>query len=191
MKKIVVVLFSLILLITLFLCTYERPFFLKFSDQKINLSDEMKIYLNDRPLDVYTMHYGIEEEYAVIPLNAFLKSIGAEYADSTLNTYETECFVLMGEHYVVYSDKHLFMLEEDYLSLLDELDCMYLQLSQEDVSDRGLLPLSESKIYSNNIHGGAFLTDHVTLMNALIESGIDITIEYDYSKRILNVTLPG
>ena len=155
----------------------------------VYFSGDIKIILNGKRLDAYTMHYGIEEEYAVIPLTAFLQSIGAKYADSPLNTYETECYVLMGEHYVVYDDKHLFMLEDDYLALLDELDCAYSQLSQEDVCDRGLLPLCESKIYLNNVHGGAFLTDHITLMNALTESGIDITINYDYSKMILDVTL--
>ena len=193
MKKIVVVLFLAVLLIALVLYTYERPAFPELSDQKFNSSGVMKIYLNDRPLDVYTMHYGIEEEYAVIPLTAFLMSIGAEYADSPLNTYETECFDLMGERYVVYSDKHLFMLEEDYLALLDELDCVYTQLSRKDVFDRGLLPFSDCKICSISTHSGVILTDHISLMKALKESGIDITIEYDYSKMILDVILisPG
>jgi hypothetical protein len=87
---------------------------------------------------------------------------------------------------------HLFVLEADYYSLIDQLEqvgkCIS-QLSFDELSNYGLLPLSESKVYLSESRSGPLLTDHVTLMNALRESGIDITIEYDYSKMILDVTL--
>lgn len=58
-----------------------------------------------------------------------------------------------------------------------------------DASAYGLLPLSESKIYVNESNRRSFRTDHITLMNALIESGLDINIVYDYENMKLDVTL--
>ena len=158
-----------------------------------NSSGDLEIILNGKKLDVYTMHYGIHEEYASFPLTAFLRSIGAEYADPPENNgYNTECYSLMGKRYVIIDAAHLFILEADYYALIDQLGqegkCIS-GFSYDDLSNYGLLPFSESKIYSDGTYGGAFLTDHVTLMNALIESGIDITIEYDYLKMVLDVIL--
>lgn len=83
-------------------------------------SGALKIILNGEELDVYTMHYGIGEEYAVMPLDAFLLSLGAEYADPPENNgYNTACYSLAGKRYLVVSAAQLFMLESDYYALID------------------------------------------------------------------------
>ena len=151
------------------------------------------LILNGEKLDVYTSHYGVTEEYAVIPLTAFLMSVGAEYADSPLNEYGIQCYSFMGKRYIVVPNMHLFMLEDDYRTLLKELNDQGKWLSRETVADCGLLPRNESKVLDTNetdAELAGIWVDHISLMNALIESGIDITIEYDYSTRTITVTLP-
>ena len=156
-------------------------------------SGTLKIVLNGEELDVYTMHYGIFEEFVSIPLDAFLLSLGAERLDPPENNgYNTERYSLAGNRYVFVPSLHLFILEADYYALIDRLKGEGKQLSQlssMDASAYGLLPLSESKFYVNESNRVVYITDHITLMNALKESGIDITIEYDYSKKILDVIL--
>ena len=156
-------------------------------------SGTLKIVLNGEELDVYTMHYGIFEEFVSIPLDAFLLSLGAERLDPPENNgYNTERYSLAGNWYVFVPSLHLFILEADYYALIDRLKGEGKQLSQlssMDASAYGLLPLSESKFYVNESNRVVYITDHITLMNALKESGIDITIEYDYSKKILDVIL--
>ncbi len=53
-----------------------------------------KLYLNGKELNVYTSHYFIKDTYASIPLNAFLKSVGAVYADSSYNRYQVQSYKL-------------------------------------------------------------------------------------------------
>ena len=136
------------------------------------------------------MHYFPNEEFAAIPLEAFLRSIGAEYADSLVNEYGKQCYSFMNKRFVVVSDLHLFMEEAAYLELVAEGK----ELSRESVADLGLLPRNESKVLMDkdvsNIEYSGIWVDHVSLMNALQESGIVISIEYDYSANTLTVTLP-
>lgn len=159
-----------------------------------NFPDATTLILNGKKLDVYTSHYWLEEEYAEIPLGAFLSSIGAEFADSPLNEYGIQCYSLLGKRYILIGDLHLFMPEEDYIAFLAELEESGQALSRETAADRGLLPLNESfipmMINRTPEESGGIWTDHVSLMNALRESGIDITIEYDYAARTITVTLP-
>ena len=86
------------------------------------------------------------------------------------------------------------MFEEDYKAFLKELDDTGKELSKETASERGLLPKNQSKVLLNtdetNIEYAGIWSDHESLMNALRESGIDITIEYDYEARTITVTLP-
>lgn len=160
-----------------------------------SVSDIPRLILNGEELDVYTMHYMLKEEYAVVPLSAFLSSIGAKYASSSLNEYGTQCYSFEGKRYVIVGDMHLFMLVRDYRAFLKELDKEGKELSRETAADRGLLPKNESNVSLDIINGtvtywGDIWIDHISLMNALNESGVDITIEYDYSTRTINVTLP-
>ena len=185
MKRITVLLFTLILLLALTACT---------NGVGENFPDAPKLILNGEVLDVYTSHYHVTEECAGIPLEAFLKSIGADYADSELNEYGIQCYSLKGKRYIVVPDMHLFMLEDDYVAFLEKLDEEGREVSQETTEDCGLLPKSESN-FSWDMNGTAeyataMYVDHISLMNALRESGIDITIEYDYSNRTITVTLP-
>ncbi len=154
--------------------------------------DAPKLKLNGKRLRVYTSHYSLHEEYVFIPLSAFLMSVGAEYADSPLNEYETKCISFMGNRYVIHANMHLFMLEKDYMALLKELEDANKKLSRQTVADRGLLPKNESIFPENpNVtYWGEIWTDNISLMNALRESGIDITIDYEYSSRTISVTLP-
>ena len=81
----------------------------------------------------------------------------------------------------------------DYKAFLKELDDAGKELSKETAAERGLLPKDESKVLLNakeTIEYGEIWSDHDSLMNALRESGIDITIEYDYEARTITVTLP-
>ena len=99
----------------------------------------------------------------------------------------------MGKRYIVVSDMHLFMLEDDYTAFLEKLDEEGKKLSRETTENCGLLPKNESSIsrYTNGPSTERIMwVDHISLMNALRESGIDITIEYDYSNRTITVTLP-
>ncbi len=197
MKKVITILLSTTMLLLCVACTSQEPGL----EQNIspapggNLPDAPTLILNGKELDVYTSHYDITEEYAFIPLTAFLKSIGAEYADSPLNKYGTQCYSFAGKQYVVVPDMHLFILENDYNKLIKELDAEGKTLSKETVEDKGLLPKSESKFpgFTNGtvIEWAVILTDHISLENALIESGVDINIEYDYETRTITVTLPN
>ena len=185
MKRITVLLFTLILLLALTACT---------NGVGENFPDAPKLILNGEALDVYTSHYHVTEEYAVIPLTAFLKSIGAEYADSPLNEYGIQCYSFMGKRYIVVPDMHLFMLEDDYVAFLEKLDEEGREVSPETTADCGLLPKNESKVSLDAngtlLESAVIMVDHISLMNALRESGIDITIEYDYLARTITVTLP-
>ena len=121
-------------------------------------------------------------------------SIGAEYADSPLNEYGIQCYSFMGKQYIVVPDMHLFMLEDDYIAFLEKLEEEGKELSRETTEDCGLLPKNEDNISwvtdATILYSAEMLVDHISLMNALRESGIDITIEYDCSKRSITVTLP-
>ena len=154
--------------------------------------DAPKLKLNGKRLRVYTSHYSLDEEYVFIPLSAFLRSIGAEYADSPLNEYGTQCYSFMGNRYVINGNMHLFMLEKDYMALQKELEDANEKLSRQTAADRGLLPKNESIFPENpNVtYWGEIWTDNISLMNALRESGIDVTIDYKYSSRTISVTLP-
>lgn len=151
------------------------------------------LILNGKQLDVYTSHYNVTEEYASIPLSAFLQSLGAEYADSPLNEYGVQCYSFMGNRYIINGRMHLFMFEDDYKAFLKELDDTGKELSKGTASERGLLPKNQSKVLLNtdetNIEYAEIWSDHESLMNALRESGIDITIEYDFETRAITVTL--
>jgi hypothetical protein len=153
---------------------------------------DLSIILNGKKLDVYTMHYYYDDEYAAVPLHAFLFSIGAEYADSPLNTYESSCYSFAGKRFVFVPNVHLFMLEDDYKAFLKQLEEDGKSLTRATARDSGLLPISKSEIYPNgddSIERAEILVHYETLMNALIESGIDITIEYDFEALAINVTL--
>ena len=151
------------------------------------------LILNGKQLDVYTSHYNVTDEYASIPLSAFLQSLGAEYADSPLNEYGVQCYSFMGNRYIINGRMHLFMFEDDYKAFLKKLDDTGKELSKETASERGLLPKKQSKVLLNtdetNIEYAEIWSDHESLMNALRESGIDITIEYDFETRAITVTL--
>ncbi len=159
-----------------------------------NFSNAPTLILNGKKLEVYTSHYNVTEEYVSIPLSAFLQSLGAEYADSPLNEYGVQCYSFMGKRYIINGNMHLFMIEDDYKSFLKELDNEGKELSKETASVRGLLPKNQSKILLNtdetNIEYAEIWSDNDSLMNALRESGIDITIEYDYEARTIIVSLP-
>ena len=158
-----------------------------------NTPNAPTLILNGKQLDVYTSHYNVTEEYASIPLSAFLQSVGAEYADSPLNEYGVQCYSFMGNRYIINGRMHLFMFEDDYKAFLKELDDTGKELSKETASERGLLPKNQSKVLLNtdetNIEYAGIWSDHESLMNALRESGIDITIEYDFETRAITVTL--
>ena len=152
------------------------------------------LILNGKQLDVYTSHYNVTEEYASIPLSAFLQSLGAEYADSPLNEYGVQCYSFMGNRYIINGRMHLFMFEDDYKAFLKKLDDDGKELSKEIASERGLLPKNQSKVLldtdETNIEYAEIWCDHDSLMNALRKSEIDITIEYDYKARTITVILP-
>ena len=189
MKKSTALLLSFMLLLTVVGCTNPAA-----PAPGENSAGAPILVLNGEVLDVYTMHYDVREEYAVIPLTAFLRSIGADFAESSFNKYGTQCYSFMGKRYIVVDDMHLFMLEDDYRAFLEKLDKEGKELSRETTEDCGLLPKNESKV-SLDVNGtvsewAGIWVDHISLMNALVESGVDITIKSDYSNRTITVTLP-
>ena len=188
MKRIISLLLFAVLIVAFCACeTLTSP-----GDEILNFSGDLRIILNGKVLDAYTMHYYYDDEYAAVPLKAFLFSIGAEYADSPLNTYESSCYSFAGKRFVFVPNVHLFMLEDDYKMFLEQLEDEGKSLSRETTRNCGLLPISKSEIYPNgddSIERAEILVHYETLMNALIESGIDITIEYDFEALAINVTL--
>ena len=188
MKKITVILIILMML-SLTACQIGLP------TPRNGSSSDVKLILNGEKLDVYTTHYFVSDEFVEIPLGAFLHSVGAEYADSPLNEYGSYCYSFMSKRYVIIRDLHLFMLEEDYWELLSRWEADGKELTRETATDMGLLPRNESKVLADkdetNVASSGIWVDHVSLMNALRESGIDITIVYDHSANTLTVTLPS
>lgn len=183
MKRIIAVLLAAALLIM----TGCRPSIVAPGDGS---SADMKLILNGKKLDVYTMHYFHNEEFTSIPLEAFLCSLGAEYADSSANEDGKQCYSFQGKRYVIVPDLHLFMEEGTYLELMAEGK----DLTRENVADLGLLPRNKCKVCADSDESDVELAemwvDHISLMKALRESGIDITIAYDYSAITLSVILP-
>ncbi len=195
MKKLVVFILVTVMLVAFASCTKQK------NDSANNAPlvdggntpNAPTLILNGKQLDVYTSHYNVTDEYASIPLSAFLQSLGAEYADSPLNEYGVQCYSFMGNRYIINGRMHLFMFEDDYKAFLKELDDTGKELSKETASERGLLPKNQSKVLLNtdetNIEYAEIWSDHESLMNALRESGIDITIECDFETRAITVTL--
>lgn len=196
-EKTLVVTVVIVLLITFTSCTNQKND-LENNAPLVdggNTPNAPTLVLNGKELDVYTSHYNVTEEYASIPLSAFLQSVGAEHADSPLNEYGVQCYSFMGKRYVINGRMHLFMFEDDYKAFLKELDDDDKELSKETAAKRGLLPKNQSKVLLNtdetNIEYAEIWSDHESLMNALRKSGIDITIEYDFETRAITVTLKG
>ena len=194
-EKTLVVTVVIVLLIAFSSCTNQKNDLENNSPSIVwgNHPNAPTLILNGKQLDVYTSHYNVTEEYASIPLSAFLQSLGAEYADSPLNEYGVQCYSFMGNRYIINGRMHLFMFEDDYKAFLKELDDTGKELSKETASERGLLPKNQSKVLLNtdetNIEYAEIWSDHESLMNALRESGIDITIECDFETRAITVTL--
>ena len=186
----------IVLLISFTSCMSSKSDILQndFDSAGENSPNAPTLILNGKELDVYTSHYNVTEEYASIPLSAFLQSLGAECSDSPLNEYGVQCYTFMGKRYIINANMHLFMIEDDYKSFLKQLDKEGKKLSEETASVRGLLPKNQSKVLLNtdetNIEYAGIWSDNDSLMNALRESGIDITIEYDYEARTITVALP-
>lgn len=193
MKRIAILLFSVLFLFSLASCANSGV--KSDSDAPLpageNFDNVPELILNGNSLDVYTSHYYLEKDRVFIPLDAFLKSLGAEFADSPLNTSETEVYSFMEKNYVVADSLHLFMLEDDYIKLTEDFLEENKALTAEAVKNTGLLPKSSSKFSPPEswLEYGIW-SDHISLMNALKNSGIDITIEYDYENRTIDVTLP-
>ena len=179
-RRFIPALLSAMLLLTLTACTGG------------NSPDAPHLVLNGKRLHVYTSHYFVKEDYIEIPLQAFLTSIGAEYADSSLNAYGITCYSFMGKRYIVDEFAHLFMLEDDYVALAEELNKDGKQLSRKNAAGRDLFSENENELsISANESGKAEIwADHVSLMNALRKSGVDITIDFDSSTRTITVDLP-
>ena len=193
MKKIYILLFFVLLLFSFASCANsgvksdsDAPF-----PAGGNFDTAPKLILNGNELDVYTSHYYLEKDRVFIPLDAFLMSLGAEIADSPLNTYGTTVYSFMGKNYVDVGSLHLFMLEDDYIKLTEDFSEENKALTAEAVKNIGLLPKSDSEFtLPDDAIAHEIWTDHTSLMDALRKSGIEITIEYDYENRSINVTLP-
>ena len=159
-----------------------------------NFPDAPTLILNGEKLDVYTSHYFLTEERAVVPLIAFLMSIGADYADSPINEYGKQCYSFMGKRYICVAGMHLFMQEDDYMLFMLKLEKEGEALTREAAADSGLFPRTEcwecKRSKNTNETVNELWIDHVTLMNALNNCGIDIAIDYSYLDRTITVTLP-
>jgi len=150
-----------------------------------------KIILNGKELDVYTSHYFWKDDYLEIPLSAFLKSLGADYADSPYTDYEIECYYFCGKQYIICGKYHLFMLEEDYTDFIGSVNT----LTSENTAEVGLLPRNKNICWINRddsvVEWGEIWIDHISLMKALQESGISISIVLDKTANTITVTLPS
>ena len=190
MKRSIAFFVGMVLLLTAVSCANEEP--RTEPMEKDNVPVDVTLVLNGDTLDVYTMHYHAREDRVEIPLSAFLQSIGAEYADSPYNAYGTKCYVFQNRRYVFVPDMHLFMLEHEYTAFLKELEEAGQSLSRETTADRGLLPKTERTfpLYEDVVEWAEIWVDSISLMNALRQSGVDITVDYSYSTKTIAVTLP-
>lgn len=152
------------------------------------------VFLNGKELDTYTLSYRVAQDHAVIPVTAFLMALGGDYADSPLNKYGRQCYTFMGKRYLAIPDMHLFILEEDYEDLRNELEEAGIPFSRDGVAGMGLLPRKSNKAVLNMdetvIEWGEIFVDHFSLVNALKECGVEITIEHDYENNTINVIMP-
>lgn len=152
-----------------------------------------RLIVNGKELDVYTEHYTVTENYAIIPVEAFMDSLGAESEkDSPYNTYRRSCVLFMGQRYVIDEENHLFMTEYDYSNLLQKLNQEGKELSKYTTKGEGLLSGEEYTLdnpkYPYYLSWNGLFVDHQTLMKAFQESGISILIDFDYDSQMIIVT---
>jgi len=83
------------------------------------------------------------------------------------------------------------MLEEDYTDFIGSVNT----LTSENTAEVGLLPRNKNICWINRddsvVEWGEIWIDHISLMKALQESGISISIVLDKTANTITVTLPS
>lgn len=154
-----------------------------------------KLYLNGKELNVYTEHYFIEDEITYIPLDAFLASVGAVYADSPYTKYQVQSYELCGIRFIVDEVTQVFALEREYDAAIQELKAKpgnpvtHANLQKVDlfspVRNENTMINGKKAVY----WGPGAVVDHRTLETALREAGLTIEISVDSEKNAIYVEL--
>jgi hypothetical protein len=132
-------------------------------------------FLNGKELNVYTSHYFIKDTYASIPLNAFLKSVGAVYADSSYNRYQVQCYEIQGIRYIYDWESQVFALEKPYDEIVQKLKAEGRTPTKADFRE---IDLFAQEGYEPKMQAETAV-DHRVLERVLRRMGLDITIEID------------
>lgn len=144
-------------------------------------------YLNGEKQDVYTSHYSIRETDAIIPLDAFLKSVGGYYADSPYNAYQVQCYELNGTRYIIDKKHAIFAIDEQYDRLIKDLNAKGEPLTHANLKEADLFPDGDDGLWWKEGNGAG--VDYRLLESTLRKSGQDITIEIDRDAFAIRVTL--
>ena len=132
-------------------------------------------FLDGKELNVYTSHYFIKDTYASIPLNAFLKSVGAVYADSSYNRYQVQCYEIQGIRYIYDWESQVFALEKPYDEIVQKLKAEGRTPTKADFRE---IDLFAQEGYEPKMQAETAV-DHRVLERVLRRMGLDITIEID------------
>lgn len=142
--------------------------------------------LNGETLNVYTLHYFIKDEYASVPLIAFLQSIGADYADSPYNAYQVQCYDIRGVSYIYDGTLKVFALTDQYDNVMETLKA---QGKTPTKADFRTIDLFAQEGYETDMQAEAWV-DHHVLEHILQKTGLDITIEIDRDANAIRVEMP-
>lgn len=147
-----------------------------------------EFFLNGEKQDVYTSHYLIKETDAIIPLDAFLQSIGGYYADSPYNAYQVQCYELNGIRYIIDNKYAIFSIEEEYDRLVKVLNAQGKQLTHANLKEADLFPDGDDGLLWKE--GNSAGVDYRLLESTLRKSGQNIAIEIDHEAYAIRVMMP-
>lgn len=141
--------------------------------------------LNGKTLNVYTEHYFIAEDETSIPLNAFLMSVGAVYADSPYNRYQVQCYEIQGIRYIYDWESQVFAFADAYDDVVKTLKA---QDKTPTKTDFRAIDLFAQEGYELEMQAETWVNS-VTLERVLRGMGLDITIEIDREANAIRVEL--
>lgn len=143
------------------------------------------LIVNGNELDVYTTHYSWHEKQVYVPLNAFLLSLGADDVKSIyVYSPAISCIELMGNRFIIDANCQLFMLENDYASLVKELQNEGKKMSKYYTKGKGLI---DSHSFSNSAESVELWADIKAVEKALMDCGLEIKIDADTNTKTIRV----
>ncbi len=135
-------------------------------------------FLNGVKQDVYTSQYLIEETDVRIPFEAFMGSIGADFAESPYNRYQVQCYEIQGIRYIDDRESGVIAFEQPYEDVVEVLKAQGKTSIKADFQAINLLT------------EGARMPLPIADLERLLEKmGLDVTVEFDREAYAIRVTL--